>query len=775
MALYWNGNDDLSGIEHYEYALGTASGGTDLLDWTAAGTDLSVDIPGLTLTEGDSYFGSVRAFDAAGNMTELNGNGVIVDITPPYTGAAIDITVLDNTTDQAYTGSANALQASWAGFTDNLSGLNSYDYAVGSESLLTDIKGWTSVSLDTLMVDNSFTLENGAIYYVSIRSTDDVGNVSVPISTDGITADHEGPFGFAATDGDSSDIDRQNYTDLYQGHWSMFEDLLSGLAFYETGLYDSTAGSYTLSWDSSGIDTLIEFTGLSLVQDHEYALHIRAVDHVLNTGPVISSDGVLIDQTAPDPPQNLVGFFSSERIYLTWDGNIEQDLSEYIVYGGSDTLSPITVVSTTATEAEAYAAGFGEDQQIFLHITAKDVPGNESPISNRVSGIPRTATITRIVPDTSLMIAKDDNQLSIHFSQPLSDIGTVSTSSLAYSSMNISSSYTAEDTSIVISVNDPWASLDTVTFSLNTILDWAGTEANEKRVTFTTYLLGDYNSDYAVDVTDLSSFVSAWNSDDFSYELGPVTGTVPHLIPARNELFDLRDMMAFTRMWHYSHGTDQSLMLAYDPIGDDAEIEQDGSRLSLALHPETNAAHLKLIYPRASKSVMIPPDIESDEMIQLTHHESETGTLVIEKAFIRRDGAKLIYFDINSLDRNDVMVDISYIAYDDSNRVIMSGRKMVNVVAVPFEYALHQNYPNPFNPVTRINFDLPEARHVQLFIYDILGREVTSLVNEVQEPGYRTITWHCTDAFGRNVGAGMYFYSIQAGDFRQVRKMVLLK
>ena len=158
-----------------------------------------------------------------------------------------------------------------------------------------------------------------------------------------------------------------------------------------------------------------------------------------------------------------------------------------------------------------------------------------------------------------------------------------------------------------------------------------------------------------------------------------------------------------------------------------------------------------------------------------TENPATSTVVVIEKAFIKGDGAKLIYFDINSLDRNDAMVDISYIVYDDSTRVIMSGRKMVNVVAVPYEYALHQNYPNPFNPVTRINFDLPEASHVQLFIYDILGREVTSLVNEVQEPGYRTITWHGTDAFGRNVGAGMYFYSLQAGEFRQVRKMVLLK
>jgi len=94
---------------------------------------------------------------------------------------------------------------------------------------------------------------------------------------------------------------------------------------------------------------------------------------------------------------------------------------------------------------------------------------------------------------------------------------------------------------------------------------------------------------------------------------------------------------------------------------------------------------------------------------------------------------------------------------------------------MPDEFSLYQNYPNPFNPVTQIKYDLPEASHVQLFIYDILGREVTSLVNEVQDAGYRSITWHGTDEFGKNVGAGMYFYLIQAGDFRQVKKMVLLK
>ena len=94
---------------------------------------------------------------------------------------------------------------------------------------------------------------------------------------------------------------------------------------------------------------------------------------------------------------------------------------------------------------------------------------------------------------------------------------------------------------------------------------------------------------------------------------------------------------------------------------------------------------------------------------------------------------------------------------------------------IPDGYNLVQNYPNPFNPTTKIDYGLPEASNVRLIIYDILGREVTTLVNGVQEPGYKSITWNGTNAFGKNVGAGMYFYLIQAGEFRQTKKMVLLK
>ena len=114
---------------------------------------------------------------------------------------------------------------------------------------------------------------------------------------------------------------------------------------------------------------------------------------------------------------------------------------------------------------------------------------------------------------------------------------------------------------------------------------------------------------------------------------------------------------------------------------------------------------------------------------------------------------------------------------DEIRTLFLDARPVLTVdeSMVPEVFALHQNYPNPFNPATTINYDIPESQVVSIMIYDIMGREVRSLLNEFQEVGYRSVRWDATDNFGRAVSAGMYVYTIQAGDFRQVRKMVLLK
>ena len=88
----------------------------------------------------------------------------------------------------------------------------------------------------------------------------------------------------------------------------------------------------------------------------------------------------------------------------------------------------------------------------------------------------------------------------------------------------------------------------------------------------------------------------------------------------------------------------------------------------------------------------------------------------------------------------------------------------------PTEFKLYQNYPNPFNPTTVINYSLPKAGKVELFVYNLLGQKLVELVNSEKPAGHHTINFD-----GSNLSSGVYFYSIQAGQFIDVKKMILLE
>ena len=100
---------------------------------------------------------------------------------------------------------------------------------------------------------------------------------------------------------------------------------------------------------------------------------------------------------------------------------------------------------------------------------------------------------------------------------------------------------------------------------------------------------------------------------------------------------------------------------------------------------------------------------------------------------------------------------------------------VVNNIAIPISFFLHQNYPNPFNSVTTLRYDLPEDALVNITIYDLMGRIVSNLLSSQQPAGYKSIQWNATNDTGSPVSAGIYLYMIQAGEFRQTNKMVLLK
>ena len=112
---------------------------------------------------------------------------------------------------------------------------------------------------------------------------------------------------------------------------------------------------------------------------------------------------------------------------------------------------------------------------------------------------------------------------------------------------------------------------------------------------------------------------------------------------------------------------------------------------------------------------------------------------------------------------------------DNIPNTLVVGTLSIDEDLVPNVFALHQNYPNPFNPTTQIRYDLPEDQFVSITIYDVMGRKIRSLMNTNQDAGYHTIRWDARNDMGEVISAGMYIYTIQAGEFRSTKKMVLLK
>jgi hypothetical protein len=92
------------------------------------------------------------------------------------------------------------------------------------------------------------------------------------------------------------------------------------------------------------------------------------------------------------------------------------------------------------------------------------------------------------------------------------------------------------------------------------------------------------------------------------------------------------------------------------------------------------------------------------------------------------------------------------------------------ILALPVKFELRQNYPNPFNPVTMINYQLPMTSDVELSVYNLLGQKVVTLVSERKQAGSHQVEW---DASG--LASGVYYYRIEAGEFQDVKKMILIR
>ena len=219
-----------------------------------------------------------------------------------------------------------------------------------------------------------------------------------------------------------------------------------------------------------------------------------------------------------------------------------------------------------------------------------------------------------------------------------------------------------------------------------------------------------------------------------------------------------------------------------------------------------NVAPLKaeLIYPTVQDTFSTHTD--SDSLIVFRWHPSEDGdndavsySLTIELEFFGNLYTDF-YDDItdttlgissNSLDpilsatgQEEAMFSYFIVSSDgqestmsDTGMFVLSRAALSTIEnrLLPERFSLHQNYPNPFNPFTRLRYDLPEQAYVNITIYDMMGRQVKTLVSQRQDAGYKSVIWNAANDYGKPVSAGIYLYQIQAGEYISTKKMVLLK
>jgi hypothetical protein len=128
-----------------------------------------------------------------------------------------------------------------------------------------------------------------------------------------------------------------------------------------------------------------------------------------------------------------------------------------------------------------------------------------------------------------------------------------------------------------------------------------------------------------------------------------------------------------------------------------------------------------------------------------------------------------VYDHCHHSEEDEVPCGVGYLDSEDTTSVSLM-RDKINKT-----FNFFNNYPNPFNPVTTFGYELPEDSFVDVTVYDMLGNVVNNLVNANQSSGYKSIQWDATNNQGESVSAGVYLCKIQASDFSQTKKMILLK
>ena len=200
-------------------------------------------------------------------------------------------------------------------------------------------------------------------------------------------------------------------------------------------------------------------------------------------------------------------------------------------------------------------------------------------------------------------------------------------------------------------------------------------------------------------------------------------------------------------------------------------VDEEGNPRTMTLLGNYLEDHLKVLAYSTSRARTAGDGIEGD-LVHVSYELVEGADLPSEVTFY----LGLANLPGTSMDPELLNVVCGY--PDESNPVVVETNtlSLEQNLAIPTQFALHQNYPNPFNPSTQISFDVPEgSEFVRLNIYNVLGKNVSSLINNVVNPGKHKVEWNAKDNEGNPVASGIYFYELSSASFTARKKMLLIR
>ena len=373
-----------------------------------------------------------------------------------------------------------------------------------------------------------------------------------------------------------------------------------------------------------------------------------------------------------------------------------------------------------------------------------------------------------------------DTTIIIKFSEPINVESFSYRFSSSLDTLGFQFNSRLELDSLTILLDSTIMSFDTLQLEVVFIEDTSGNVRDSllsRR--FFTKAAGDFSDppDDRISLEDLAVFISSWNSNDFSKNLGPYIGTPPNIKISQDSLFGIDDGMAFTQMWRWSIDKYGPVYIANEEKNNAniSLLQISNDRISILPTQSVKYGQLILDYGSNLRSINVIDNFRLKENgIILNDINNDKGVAVIEFA-LSNDLNGSLGFDFESSNSEDLDVRVTYALFDHNYNLLDEKDSVVNRVYIPEKFSLKQNYPNPFNPKTTIRFSLPKDSNVELFVYDVNGKIVKEFINTSMQPGNYKVVWDGTNQSGVLVGSGIYFYRIKAGSFIASQKMIFLK